>query len=188
MSGTSTNERWYQNTTIISALITGALGLLGTWLTMQGNRESVGMRVVEPAVEVFVDARSVPEQPTTSTNNYLLNFSQFQRAATESALTQRQRAELEAAVLNRSVVWKGFVDSVTPMSEPTDAAAVTVVLVESTDKIQQSMFKTPALFRLGRDAAREVEGLQPGQPVTMTGEVVQHTALGTIVEHGRLLR
>jgi hypothetical protein len=180
MSAPPVRQNWYQDSAVIAAVITGVLGLAGTWISVRNSKE--------PSPITVADTEPIEELPSLATENFRLNFPQFQRRATDASLSEAQRARLAQEIVNQNVVWKGYVDEVIPIKEPSYDAAYTVTLVETKDKIDQSMMKTPAIFRLGIEASNEVERLQEGQQVTLSGVVTQHSLIGTIVENGRILR
>ncbi len=94
-------------------------------------------------------------------------------------------AQCEAA----QVIWRGYVDAVTPHASEhaAGAAAATVTLCEDRELLDQSMFKQPALCRFGVAELAELEALAPGSPVTVTGKFEEHSALGTILTGCRVL-
>jgi hypothetical protein len=180
MSDSPVREHWYKDSAVIAAIITGVLGLAGTWMSMRNNQESTTNQIVE--------AERNSDSLSKSKVDFRLNFAQFQRRATDATLSEVQRAVLAQEVVEQNVVWKGYVDEIVPMTNPSYDAAYTVTLVETIEKTDQSMLKTPAIFRLGIEASKEVEGLVAGQKVTLSGVVTQHSLIGTVVENGKILR
>lgn len=195
---------WFRNASIVSALITGILGLIASLvgLIVSANGPAPVTVVVSPT-SPGEDSQSTLSQETSSElpdrgivsgtppsnePNFRLNFGEFQRKATDVSLENDQRTLLSARIQGRQVVWKGYVDEIA-RAESTDEGFVwTVALVESQEKLSQSMFKTPAVFRVGPSHAQAVEQLQVGDAVTMTGTVASHSLVATIIENGSVLR
>jgi hypothetical protein len=122
-----------------------------------------------------------------ASSNLLLNFAAFQTHFTDPQRSDAERSRSLRPLLGQSVVWKGFVDAVTPLASPTVDAAMTVSLVESSEKLGQSLFKTPAHFRFGSESLDAVSRLVPGDVVTLSGTLTEHSLIASIVVDAHLV-
>lgn len=187
------------NSRVMSALITGAFGLLGTIATVFAVRQDAPSPAPaaaavsltpSPAMQpsllpapTAMEARSTPK----TAPNLLLNFSAFQSRLATHEVDLNERQLIVRPLVGRQVIWKGYVDALTPMSTPTPDAAITVSLVESQEKLGQSMFKTPAFFRFGPAAIDTVSQLAPGDEVTLSGTLTDHSLVGTNITGAHLI-
>ncbi|MGD9858138.1 MAG: hypothetical protein AB7U20_24610 [Planctomycetaceae bacterium] len=186
----------------MSALITGVFGLLGTVATIFAVRQDgPQLPSTPPAINPIQTASGQPlstPQPAAlgldsmvatrpTPPNLLLHFAAFQSRLADSTLSDAERTRIVRALQGHMVVWNGYVDAVTPMASPTPDAAITVSLVESQVKVGQSMFKTPAHFRFGPDALDAVSRLVPGDQVTISGTLTDHSLIATNVTGARLM-
>ncbi|MEZ6054258.1 MAG: hypothetical protein R3B91_22425 [Planctomycetaceae bacterium] len=181
------------NSRVQSAMISGVFGLLGTVATVFAVRTTPAPEPPPTTAVSTSPAAISPEQampaaslgaiiaPPQPAANLLLNFAAFQAQLATPDIDMEQRASMVRPLLNRTVIWKGYVDAIIPLTEPTADRAVTVSLVESQAKTQQSMFKTPAHFRFPIDELDAVNSLQVGDQVTLTGVLSNHSLIATEV-------
>lgn len=180
------SSKKHDNSQVMSALITGVFGLLGTIVTIfavrpnpsQPAATSAVVSSPAPAAPQPIPASSPAAAPATPPN-YLLNFAAFQARLATPEVGMHEREQIIRPLRGRQVVWKGYVDAITPATSPTPDLAITVALVESSDKLTQSAFKTPAHFRFGPEMIDAVTQLAPGDEVTLTGILTDHHLIGT---------
>ncbi|MEM8944009.1 MAG: hypothetical protein AAGD11_02420 [Planctomycetota bacterium] len=185
------DENWWQNSNIQSALITGALGLLGTVVTIFATRPAPMPISPSPVGPTELPKYATdPPSPGASiaSPNRRLNFAAFQQLATDVHLPSAEREQLVAPLVGAQVVWKGYFDELTIHTDPTDASYFTINLVESRAKLTQSMFKTPALFRMPQSELSAARSLRAGDQITLVGTFESHSLIGTIVTQGHLLK
>jgi hypothetical protein len=206
---TSASSPWHQNSRIVSAVISSAFGLMGTVATIVAMRQSAppvppqaaAAIVAPPSAGPAPSAVGQPSMPAELMNseapsqaaaprpaaNLLLNFSDFQARLASPGLSADERDRIVRPLLGHTVVWKGYVDSVTGMSEPTADAAITVTLVESPDKLNQSLFKMPAHFRFRSEALEELAALAVGDRVILSGTLTDHSIVATNVTDAHVM-
>jgi hypothetical protein len=191
-----TSSRWYQNPAIVSPIVKGVCGVIVAaigYLTVLQQRSEAPPAGSESPAQVTPAASSLSIVAPAATpqsqapTNLLLNFAAFQEQFATPEINPQERDLRIRQFLQQRVVWKGYVDAITPVSTPTDEAAVTVSLVESQSKLGQSMFKTPAHCRFGRDALDTVATLTPGDLVTISGTFAGHSLIATEITAAHLL-
>ena len=189
------NPKWWQNSNIQSALITGALGLMGTIVTIYATRpapQPIAPYAIAPTPAPVSPTHGPPVQddtiPHSSEPNLRLNFAAFQKSATDVHMPAPERKEFIAPLVGKQVVWEGYYDGHNILNGPTEKSYFTVSLVESRDKLTQSMFKTPALFRMPQSELAKAESLQSGDKITLMGTLESHSLIGTIITDGHLMK
>jgi hypothetical protein len=194
--------RRQDNSRVLSAVISGAFGLMGTVATIFAVRQNASPTapqaaaivaptpdVGQPSMPAELMNSEAPSQAATPrpAANLLLNFADFQARLASPRLSDDERDRIVRPLLGQTVVWKGYVDSVTGMSTPTADAAITVTLVESPDELDQSLFKMPAHFRFGPEALEEVATLAVGDRVVLCGTLADHCIVATNVTEAHVM-
>ena len=189
-----TPSPWYHNPAIVSPIVKGVCGVIVAaigYFTVVQQRSEAPPAGIEPQVMPAASSLSIitpaatPQRETPP--NLLLNFAAFQEQFANPEIKLEERDLRIRQLLQQQVVWKGYVDAITPLDAPTDEAAVTVSIVESQSKLGQSMFKTPAHCRFGRDALDMVATLAPGDLVTISGTFAGHSLVATEIASAHLL-
>lgn len=180
-------------------MITGILGLIGTTVTLIATRPAPSDSQSMPASLVpnaatqiptghFADASKRESSKVPSAGSDLgLNFTKFQLRATNVHINSSEREQFVAPLIGTTVIWKGYLDGWSKHADPTADSYFTVSLVESRGKVNQSMFKTPALFRMPQSEFAAIEPLQPGDAITLTGTLQSHSMVGTILTGGHMI-
>ncbi len=171
----SQDVRWWQNPNIQSALITGVLGLVGTVITVRATRPPA------PAPEP-VEPQRAPQQASVDPS---LNFAEFQKRIT--GLDDDEKARYFNPLVGRQMIWEGYVEAWLTHPQLIDGAFLTVSLVESPEKVTQSMFKRPALFRMQAKEFAAASALKPGDRVTLMGKLKSHNTVATILTEGHIV-
>jgi hypothetical protein len=203
MAEDAESPRRQDNSRVVSAVISGAFGLMGTVATIFAVRQNAPPPVPQAAATIVapmpdVGQPSLPAGPMVSEvattaathtpgTNLLLNFADFQARLASPRLSDDERDRIVRPLLGHTVVWKGYVDSVTGMSTPTADAAITVTLVESPDKLNQSLFKMPAHFRFSPETLEEVAMLAVGDRVVLCGTLADHCIVATNVTEAHVM-
>jgi hypothetical protein len=149
-------------------------------------RHAAGLQELRPLAD---------DPPSTSTSqkdlqesaNWLLNFAAFQQVMKDRQTSDADKVRVVQSCSGRTVIWEGYVDSVSPHSELTANSAVTVTLCESTGLLTQSMFKQPAICRFSVETLDQLQRIKTGEKVTLSGRFVSHSALGTILENCQIV-
>lgn len=177
-------------TTLYAAAITGGFALAGTAISGYFNYRSTVKSETGPASPLPVASAPAGQFPAPVTApNYRLNFAAFQRVMKDRAAPADVKSQAVAQCVAAQVVWRGYVDAVTPHASEhaAGAAAATVTLCEERELLDQTMFKQPAYCRFGIAELEAIGALAPGTPITVTGTFEQHSALGTILTGCRVL-
>jgi hypothetical protein len=198
-------QRGLWNSPVLTALVTGMFGVLTAGIGYVAVlREPGEDSPQQHTAAVTSQATGTPTAGTghdpspaaparvadglpQSSPNLLLNFAAFQTRMASPEIASQDRDLIVRPLLHHKVVWKGYVDQITPATEPTDALAVTVSLVETSEKTGQSMFKMPAHCRFGPEAVDQIARLAPGDLVTISGTFTDHSLIGTNITSAHLM-
>jgi len=169
--------------TVVAALVTCMIGL---WGTSSQPPAPVPQAIVTPipSAASAYDSNPAPVPPA-----YTLNFQAFQRATRPLDLSDDRRAEIVAQVQGRQVVWKGVVGEVVPQDDPQPDRAYCLVLYEDETSTHQVLGAASAKCFFPASAKGQLDSLQQGDEVTITGTFDQHWgALGSRVVNCSILR
>lgn len=205
MSKDSTKTPWWQNPNIQSALITGFLGLVGTVITVRATRPPAPVPApvpVAPSSFTVVDSnsqhaskknpsdafaagssQSVAQPPV----NLRLNFAEYQRLLAKPGVTKAEEAKYADPLKGQTVIWEGYFDKLTMHTQPLEGSHFTIALVESPAKVTQSMFKTPALFRMPASELAAARRLRQGDSIKLMGRLQDFSLVASIVTNGHIL-
>ena len=176
------SEPSWKNSNLVSALITGFLGLLGTFITIYATRPQPVI-VPEPVTPV-IDPQPVSPGPTAP--DLARDFVQYQNRVSLIDVSAEEKQSYIVPLIGKQVVWRGYLDSVTKHTKPTQDSYFTISLVESRDLLSQPMFKTPALFRMPHSELELASCLKKGDEIVLTATFESHSMVGTILTGGHL--
>lgn len=205
MSKDSTKTPWWQNPNIQSALITGFLGLVGTVITVRATRPPTPLPAPLPApVNSFTvvdsnthhvpeanpsdafaagSSQSLAQQPI----DLRLNFAEYQRLLAKPGVTKAEEARHAGPLMGQTVIWEGYFDKLTMHTQPLEGSHFTIALVENQAKVTQSMFKTPALFRMPASELAAAQKLRRGQFIKVMGTLQDFSLVASIITNGHIL-
>ncbi|MFV0444530.1 MAG: hypothetical protein ACK5Q5_13250 [Planctomycetaceae bacterium] len=164
---------------VMVALITG----LFNWVNRSGPSPSVRTPIltIEPRTRPNpLKPASDPAQTaaitelaaignSTSPPQYKLNFAAFQTAVKDRESPREVRQQVLDCVVDQTVVWQGYVRSVTEFQQHDQGWVASVELVENPTLLTQSMFLFPAHCRFNADPGHKVARLERGALVTISG-------------------
>lgn len=195
-------QRGLWNSPVLTALVTGMFGVLTAvigYLAVLRDPDdgpASGPPMAIAAESALPPNGSIPNNrqtasvsPTDSQSapNLLLNFAAFQARMASPGIQSHERDLIIRPLLHHQVIWKGYVDQITPVDQPTEDLVVMISLVETSEKTGQSMFKMPALCRFGPEAVEQLAALAPGDLVTITGTFSGHSLIGTNITAAQLM-
>ena len=205
MSNDSKKTPWWQNPNIQSALITGFLGLVGTVITVRATRPPAPVPAPAPAPArpfTLVDSNThhVPEANPSDAFamgsseslahapiDLSLNFAEYQRRLAKPGVTKEEVDKYAGPLKGKTVVWEGFFDELTMHTQQIDGSHFTISLVENQAKATQSMFATPALFRMAATELAAARTFRKGDPIKLMGRLEDFSIVGSIVVNGHIL-